>query len=410
MPSTYQVLSRIVSDSGAPVGPYLIPPSFPQDRPDAPLVIDVPYVRGSAPASAACAIARGGDNTDFSLAWAPSNAPSVAKVTVQPAHLYSDKPEDRAALFASFNAFRVALEQMELGSQQCLAPGGADAVVRAVAASIPLRLDEVLAYHYGLARGGNVVDLAPGMRLRIDTGGYDFVAPSSAWNGFGAAGGSTCTVARSSAQDVCFDAFLGTMATSVPLGTPAWIGGLADLAALGPRRHFRLVYPRTATGPRQTSAAPAFGRAPALLGADTLTDLAAATTAYFKDGTCVTATSGRPVVSAAFAGRTSVVPEILVKILGEWRYLPVGSTMQQLLDLYSPLFRWQLTSVDMSQKTRLNRVTIAGLQGNLIPFGPTAVTFSQTTQYIAQPNGGQLSQWDLPLLQGDTFTSPWLGV
>ena len=402
MASNLQVLTYIVSAGSTPIGPYLIPPSFPQGATGSPLVISIPSVRGTAPSQTACTISTGGDNTDFSLAWITSAGNLVAQVTVQPAHLYSDKPADRAALAASFAAFAVALEELELvSSPQCLAPGGADVIARAVAASLPLRLDEVLTYQYGLVPGGNQVDLVPGMRLRLVTGGYDQIAPSSAWNGFAASGGSACTVARSTAQDVRFDAFLGTMTTSIPLGSPSWLGGLADLVSLGPRRHFRLVYPRTMPGPTQTSAAPVYGQTPALLGADTLTDLAAATTAYFKDGTCVAAKSGRPVICAAFAGRTSVVPEVLVQIFGQSLYLPIGSTVQQLLDLWSPLLRAQ-----SSTRLRFWRMNLPGLSSTP-DFGPTLVTFANPTQFVPQPDGGQLSQWDLPLIQGDTLASPW---
>ena len=402
MASNLQVLNYIVSAGSTPVGPYLIPPSFPQGASGSPLVISIPSVRGTAPPQTACTISTGGANTDFSLAWITSGGNQVAQVTVQGTHVYSDKPADRAALAASFSAFAVALEEMELASSpQCLAPGGADVIARVVAASLPLRLDEVLAYQYGFVPGGNQVDLIPGMRLRIAGGGYDLIAPSSAWNGFAAAGVSACTVARSSAQDVRFDAFLDAMATSIPLGSPAWLGGLADLVSLGPRRHFRLVYPRTMPGPTQTSAAPAFGQTPALLGADTLTDLAAATAAYFKDGTCVAAKSGRPVICAAFAGRTSVVPEVLVQFFGQPTYLPVGSTVQQLLDLWSPLLRAQA-----STRLRFWRMNLPGLSSSP-DFGPTLVTFTSTTQYVPQQDGGQLSQWDLPLIQGDSLASPW---
>jgi hypothetical protein len=253
--------------------------------------------------------------------------------------------------------------------------------------------------------GGNYVDLSPGMRLRVEAGGYDFVAPSSAWNSFSAAGGVTCAVARSSGQDVCFDAFLANGATSTTLGSPAWVGNLADLVGLGPRRHFRLVLPRTTPGPTQTSAAPAYGQTPALIGADNWTDLTSATNAYFAGGTCAPATSGRPVICAAFSGRPVVVPEILVQFLGQWLYLPVGSTVQHLLDLNHPLLR---LLVPQSSSLYVNRLALAGLDPAAV-FGPTLVSIPPPTQYVNQPEGGQLSQWDVPLMPGDTLIAPWSG-
>jgi hypothetical protein len=66
MSSNIQVLTHILSAGSTPIGPQLIPPSFPPGAAGSPLVVSVPNVRGAAPPQAACTINSGGGNTDFS--------------------------------------------------------------------------------------------------------------------------------------------------------------------------------------------------------------------------------------------------------------------------------------------------------------------------------------------------------
>jgi hypothetical protein len=147
-----------------------------------------------------------------------------------------------------------------------------------------------------------------------------------------------------------------------------------------------------------------------LLGADTPTDLANATSNYLSTKTCSTASPGnRPIICAYFTGRTTVVPEIPVSYLRQLLYVPVGTTIQNLLDIYNVLQPDQV--IPCLSSFAFYRNAAAALN---VPNGPSQsyiqqlVSFATNTVSVPIPNSsGSLTQWDLPLVKGDSLSWNW---
>ncbi len=122
--------------------------------------------------------------------------------------------------------------------------------------------------------------------------------------------------------------------------------GLIDLQAAGSaRRYYRLFYPTQLPAANQTGDGSITGGV-TLIGADTLADLNKATTAYLSTGTTATANPGnKPLVYLVFPGRITATVEIGVYVTQSvWSiveptltYVPLGTTMRQLLDRMLPV-------------------------------------------------------------------------
>jgi hypothetical protein len=407
MASNYQLRNYIVTPGASPLGPYIVPPSFTPQQPLQPLLINI-FSVGNTAVPKTCAIDTGQQNVDFSMQWQIGNNQTVfAQVTVSTAHVYSDAPADRQILLASFRAFCSALQVMEQ-TTQCLIPGGAAIIANQVAGALPLRVDEILAYYYGFTPSFNYVDLQPGMRLRIETGSFQFVTASSALNAFTMQGQAYCAVTRNSNQQLYFNPFMNGLTVSVAPTSPPQIGNVLDLAALGSRRYFRLIYPSPMNNPTIIYTQPGLGQNVTLLGADTPADLANATSTYLSTKTCTAATPGnQPIICAYFTGRASVVPEIPVTFMGQLTYVPLGTTVQHMIDLYNVL---PPNQVNISSLPSLAFYRYAfdalSLPPNYSPsYGSKTVSFSPTTVPVPILNStGSLTQWDLPLVKSDSLS------
>lgn len=399
------------------VGPYLVPPQSNPFTASQPLVIWVSQV--CAPATTAStpgvtATQPAPTQGDFTLTFAPTQgaAPGLfAVVTVQPTNLYTDS---RAALQASFVKFRQQVEALEL--QNALIVGGARLLLARVASALPLRFDEILFYHYGLDPARQCIDLQPGMQLRVEYGGYQYCdgpgGPGFALNAYTGQGVSRFAITQLADGTLSFDPFTARFAPGYalnpPIGCPLPTAGLIDLQAAGnARRHLRLVYPPVFAGAGSVDNAGASSQTSCiLLGADTFTDLEAATADILNGNLgCGTATSGdNPVVSAVFTGRTIATPEMAVFLRNALVYVPVGTTMRGVMQviadpapaqvydpnnqvtlLYGYLWRWFQT-------------TDPSIMPNTNNYGQ--VTFSFPTPPLAPAPCGD--QWDLPLLKGDS--------
>ncbi len=397
----YQVQTTPLAASGTdPAGPYLFPVGFSCSQP-----LQVPNVTGPKTGSG-CEIS---SETGFSLSWSGQ----AAQVTV-PAAACSDDPADRAGLLAAFNLFRQALDELER-STDCLVPGGARYIAGLVAGSLPLRLDEILAYRYGLDPvSRRYLDLQPGMRLLLETGAYQFVAPSpqtgSTLNAYTARGQVAYQVVRDANQQLTFSPFLrGVSPYQVNKGG-LLSGGLLDLAqADSGRRHYRLIYPSTflPSAPDWSSSSPLPGMANnvVLLGADSLADLNAATPAVLK-GETPTQTG---LVLRYFAGRSSLIPQIQVSVQGQLQWVPVGTTLQQVIERLAVLAGDEIYDFVTSGPDQvLRRATVPVVQNTVLQgLGTYPVQFDQNTQVVAGPGGQALTQWSVPLVGGDLVQWPW---
>jgi hypothetical protein len=413
--SNYQLQTYIVNSGGNPQGPYLIPPSFVPQNPLTDLLINVVSVGGPGASPNSCGISPTGQNADFSMQWLtlPASQLVYAQISVSPAHVYSDKPADRQTLLTSFVAFCAALQDMELTSKpQCLIAGGAAVIANQVAGALPLRVDEILAYYYGFSPSSNYIDLQPGMRLRVETGSYQFVSASSALNAFTTQSQACYSVGRNSSQQLYLSPYLNALTVSVTPTSPPQIGNILDLAALGSRRYFRLIYPSPMNNPVTIYAQPGLSQNVTLLGADTPTDMANATSNYLSTKTCSSASPGnRPIICAYFTGRTTVVPEIPVSYLKQLLYVPVGTTIQNLLDVYNVLQSDQVIPSLGNGNPYFYRNAASPL---VVPSGPSQsygqvpIFFATPTVSVPIPNSsGSLTQWDLPLVKGDSLSWSW---
>ena len=68
-----------------------------------------------------------------------------------------------------------------------------------------------------------------------------------------------------------------------------------------------------------------------LIGADTLADLYAATTQYLGSGLCA-ASPTNTIACTFFRGRDIVVPEVLFRVNGDPAYVPLGTTVRNLIE------------------------------------------------------------------------------
>lgn len=398
---SYQIQPYIFDPNTAPQGPYLIPPNFPSTRPAGDVLnVTIPGVGGPNARPGGCFINASTDNLFFMLSWNPPNA--TVFVTATP--LFADDLPTRQTALAAFNVFRAALQSLELNTGAgCLLPGAAAFIAAQVAAALPLRLDEILPYFCNLNPSQNYLDLQPGMRLRVETGAYEYVNTTSTLNAFVAQSQIYYQLSRDSNQLLSFDSFLNGLTVAVNATTPPQLGNLLDLTALGARRFFRLIYPSQLNEPNRVYSGAGLGQNAMLLGASTPSDLATATQNYLSQKTCTSATSGNPPnICAYFTGRAAVVPEIAINVQGQTCYVAVGTTLQQVLDRFRavPSFLWpNITGFPVSiYRYALNSLGIAP------QFTQQPIQLSGSTTYVPNPNNapnGVLTQWDLPLLSGD---------
>jgi hypothetical protein len=346
----YQVYSGYNDiDKTAADTPYLVAPSTDSDRDTrvtiANLCLTAPATPIASPAF---------ENDDFRYDWVlPTsrqvNADDVkVLITIKKAkNVWRASAAARQALRANFTSFCTQVEALELSSKT-LVIGGAMVIAQRIAEALPVPIGESLLYRAGFnpgfgANNSPYVDLQPGMRLRVDFAANQFVAPGSQLNGLVGSGQFYFNIGRDNSQRIVFDTFLSALAapeTTAPLGQASASGAIDLQAAGAARRHYRLFYPTqlpAATAPGDAR----LTRNVAMIGADTLPDLAAATDAYQQGGNLASAARDNlPIIAIGFRGRAIAVPEIGVYVnrqVGDMRhsaltYVPIGTTLRQLLD------------------------------------------------------------------------------
>lgn len=404
--SAFSIVQQFIGNDGkTAVSPFVIPPNVTYTGANsafAAINITINNVAGSG-SGAACNIATGGNNVDFALTW--SNQQAV--VAVQPTNVWAGDPTKRAQLRASFDAFRQQLETLEL-TNKCLKPGGAFLVAQRVAESLPLSLDESLYFRYSFDKVNNYIDLQAGMRLRVEYSSYQFIASTGSYkalNGYTGNGVGLYNIVRRADQRVAFDAFLGQLAAPAidqpSCGLPG-AGGIIDFqGANSARRYYRLFYPANFSAPDCPNGA-GMARNVTLIGADTLADLASATT-NFASGQCASAAQGnQPILCTIFRGRDIAIPELLVRLNYQQVYVPVGSTVRNLVDQFiNSAFSTATPTIGFFPFFSLYRQWGPLLDSS---YQPSAVNFGAvdtTTLAI-----GQQDVFDLPVVKGDALTLP----
>ena len=317
-------------------------------------------------------------------------------------------PGYRSALLAAFDGFLQHAEKLETST---LRPGGADALRALVAPRIPATYAESLYLSYGVFSQANPArgyfDVRPGMRLGLTFEERQFVPPNvgaAPLSGF--VGGATVMTdvvslgGPSGAPQLGLDAFFSAVRLPPVPPTTGGAGGIVDLvAATADLRHLRVCYPaQSFPGADSGGTIGAAGNA-ALLGALDLATLATATGSYYSSGN-----AGSNLVGY-FRGRTVIRAHIPLLVNGtELRYVPVGTTLRQLLEPLRVLPRLP-GIVDGSASAALN------YQRYLPGLGLTELYASDAYQQltVASGDGSDASGADVldfPVLAGDALWLP----
>jgi hypothetical protein len=396
LPFNFLISTSLITNAGASdPGPYLLPPFYnpPPSIPISNLSFLIPFAVGSA--SSGCTVPLTDKNTDFTLGWVqpPNKGPLVAQVTVVPTNLYT--PANVGSLWQSFIAFKQQLEQLPAG---CLAPDSLAYIFNQISLSLPLAYNWILPFTYGLSSDGRYVDLNPGMTLVVDYGSYQYLgvgtSPPGKRNAYAGAGTTRYRVRRRSDGTIGFNAFNdATRSFTVDTIQPNQIAGLWDLEAAGATANYvRLIYPASLQNTTDTSNLPNAAQNPVLLYASSIENLETATSNYVSGGD-----PGNTGTVAFFSGRAAIYPEIVVNVNGFPTPVPIGTTLTDVVadqlnlskfdnwgSLPLTLTRWAQTMTN-SQSTP--------------PYAPAQVPLNMSG--TLSPTG--VSQWDLPLVAGDSI-------
>lgn len=336
---------------------------------------------------------------------AVDGAKRTGTLTITAATWQFDGTALRDSLRTNIDNFLVQVEAREGNG---LIPGATSLVRTVLATNTPLTFEESLYVTCGLVRnaGPNAmtyVDLRPGMRLRIDTQASQFVAPANSRggtlapplaNGFVAGGQAHFDVTESytaHGTQLTLDAYLA--GATVPVVDPSLggAGGICDLLGADRRgRYLRLCYPRRLPGSDSVGSTSLQSSA-ALLWANDLDTLAKRTLAFYQ-------TSGDVPSAMFFRGRALPVPELCCLVNGAPTYLPVGTTMRQLIQRFAGLPRVPgLAPASFGYSRWAPGLDDDSLRyGQLRPQGAGSTPVSFTATSLLGPDA-----YDLPVLPGD---------
>lgn len=270
---------------------------------------------------------------------------------------------------------------------------------RRIAERLPLSFQDQMFFYYGLDVENGHMDLQAGMRLRIDVQNYQFVQASdpSAKRGFVGSGSFHVPINNytypqsdgSNAQLIGFGPFLSQLqANSSTDITNEGAGGLFDLLKDGNRKAFyRLFYPK------QPSSGLGPERVVTIVGTDSLAEMETVTRDFNPDGNVLPSVGS----SFFFRGKAMVIPEIQVFVGNIPVYVPVGTTLRQLIEMYDEVPAAGMTGQDLTAfagNTRPLRLVHEG------PSSKAEYRFVNVGDGEAVKN---LDALDMPLIKGDRF-------
>lgn len=356
--------------------------------PAAPIVVTLPFVFAAASQTV-------------------SDASSLFRLeqTAEGCHLTMDVVgKSGGAIATAYRDFLAKLAAQENPSKALL-PGAIALLKRQIAERLPMPIEQVLFYYYGMDTSEGVqVDLQPGMRLRVDFQNYQDVPPTErtaiALNGFVGSGTSYYHVhsypnpAAPGQYLLGFDPFVSRIPVLIQTdASREGAGSLIDIQKPGFRfPYYRLFYPNqfsNLAAPRGSE------RTITLVGAASLVDLEAATDQYRKNGSVQTSENR---IGFFFRGRVMVIPEIAIFVQEQPVYVSLGTTLRQVVE------RFQGIPVSAASNQSLG-----GFQGMLrsrrlihtgVNSSPT-YRFIELDTYTQYPNG--IDVYDLPVVQGDRF-------
>jgi hypothetical protein len=299
---------------------------------------------------------------------------------------------------ADFDKLLLELESLGL-------KGGRLALIRGwLAQALPQTFAETLYFRHGFDPVNRYVDLAPGMRLRIDFEAHQAVDPAaSALNGFVGAGSTTVDVVQAASTQygvvTAIDPFLSSLqGFSVPAGQGG-AGGVVDLRSIASAPYWRMLYPQTFSSGDDTGAVGSRQNV-VLLGAASWSDLVKATSTYLTSATV-------PPPSMFFRGRATVVPQLPVYLQGERQFVTLGTTVRHLLSGLGPVPWLGGGRVSFGSSQVYGR-TWTPLSGGNPPTWTVGNWAGMTFQGSGTGSYGtyaeNLDSFDLPVLGGDIMS------
>jgi len=403
----------------APDGPLWVLPGTPNSNKacQSDLVVAVDGVAGTGAGGGSCSIAASG-SSPFNLSWDTTGADITAEITAPASALYVTSAPDRKALAQGFLGFRQALVDLQTGGADCLLPGGAELLAERLAQGMPLPIDEVPLYRYGYDPSANAVELTPGMRVRVVNAGFFAEESTQGTDATAFTGTGTGSFAVASAPlgsdptalpDLFLSPFLSPLELQVDISSGAWkplksvrfAASVLDLVSVNDAEpYLGLVYsPSTGQVPAidqpsfklDENAVLVWGSTPQKL-AERIQDLSGG----FTSDAC-----GTKGVCTVFFGRAAVIPEIAIYVNGQEVWVPVGTTLRQVL---AATRDW--TGPDTTPTGRLQSL----MERIIPPFSEGAdAGLAQVTFPRAEGNfnaGAELrpSAFDLPLVRGDRIS------
>lgn len=313
------------------------------------------------------------------------------------------------AVEAAVADFHRLVAELPTGSGP-LAGGAVPLLRRRLTERLPLDYHRLLAHHYGWDPERGTIDLHPGMRLRIDPQPYQFVPPAVGRARSGRVATGTIHVPITSyvhrAGDgtlrdlVGFGPFLsGQQRQGRPDLATDGVGAAVDIAGPAHRRAFyRLLSPldpSTGGGPERLAT---------IIGHDTLAQLDAATEDVLRDGELDGGGS-----SFFFRGQAGVTPEIQVFLDGRPVWVPIGTTVRQLVETTDEVPTSPVSGPDPGRILRSRPL-------RLIHEGPSSEPHYRFVNLDPDPArftgdgdgggaGGAVDALDLPLIKGDRVRS-----
>lgn len=308
--------------------------------------------------------------------------------------------KQQASIKTDYDALmtHLALQKNADGTEKAL-PGAIAMLKRRIAERLPMEFDRLLYYYYGWDMTKGCIDLEGGMRLRVDLQNYQFVQPTDqiAERGFVGSGSmhllvNSYTYPQSSGgprQLLGFGPFVSQLQTNFQneIETKG-AGGVFDLLKTGNRMpYFRLFYPKQPSirlGPE---------RMVTIVGANSLDDILKVTADFDTNGSALPGKGS----SFFFRGQAMIVPEIQVFVGKVAVYVPIGTTLRQLIEMFDSVPAAALPGQNLTGFGGISRPM------RIIHEGLTSQAEYRFINLNATGSGGGYDALDLPLVKGDRF-------
>jgi|GEM_PF-3432172 len=416
-PAASGITYLIDSCPGAADGPLWVLPRTPNSNLacQTDLRVEVEGVAGTGAGGGSCSIAASG-SSPFKLSWDSTGTDATATITAPASKLYVTSTTDRQQLAQNFLGFRQALVKLQTGGSSCLLPGGAELLSERLAQGMPLPLDEVPLYRYGYDPSQSAVELRPGMRVRlVNSGLFDENTSASPTLTSAFTGTGTATIAVSSGPlgtdptklpDLSLSPFLSPFGLQVGISSGSWkpvksvryAASVLDLVSAGDAEpYLGLVYsPSSSKVPPIDQPTVDLDENPVLVWAQTPEDLASQIELLSAGAT--SEACGTKGVCTVLYGRAALVPEIQVTVNLQPVWVPVGTTLRQVIAATRDWTGPDTTPTGALQ-TLLWRIVPPTSQGQTA--GLAQVTFPRAQGNFNASATLRPSAFDVPLVRGD---------